>query len=201
MLGALSAKARDWHAESRRTRSRSKAGEIGAAVMLLMGFATSRGTVSAIFLRGEAPVRLGSIRQKGKVERIISAFSASSCAKLRFPTPHSVALGPRCREEDDGVKMWWTFLARNRPEDVDWLALYVICLAIGDWHPALQDRSREITRGCFREISGPRRIMLVCQRPMEARRAKQPWQYPSAGLEAAGGLRSIHGRSAIRESR
>jgi hypothetical protein len=174
MQGALSAKARDWHAESRRTRSRSRAGEIGAAVMLLMGFATSWGTVSAIILQCEAPVRLGSIRQKGEVERIISAFSASSRAKLPFPAPHSVALGPRCREDDDGVKMWWTFLARNCPEDVDWLALYVICLAIGDWNLALQDRSRENTRGCFRRISGPRRIMLVRQRPTEARRAKQP---------------------------
>jgi hypothetical protein len=180
MLGALSAKARDWHAESRRTRSRSRAGEIGAAVMLLMGFATSWGTVPAIFLRRESPVRLGSIQQKGEVERIISAFSASSCAKLPFPTPHSVALGPRCREDDDGVKMWWRFLARNRPEDVDWLAFYVICLAIGNWHPALQDWSREITRGCFRKISGSRRIMLVRQRPTEARRAKQPWPYPMA---------------------
>jgi hypothetical protein len=180
MLGALSAKARDWHAESRRTRSRSRAGEIGAAVMLLMGFATSWGTVSAIFLRREAPIRLGSIQQKVEVERIISAFSASSRAKLPFPTPHSVALGPRCREDDDGVKMWWRFLARNRPEDVDWLAFYVICLAIGNWHPALQDWSREITRGCFRKISGSRRIMLVRQRPTEARRAKQPWPYPMA---------------------
>lgn len=149
MQGALSAKARDWHAESRRTRSRSRAGEIGAAVMLLMGFATSWSTVSAIFLRCEAPVRLGSIRQKGEVERIISAFSASSRAKPPFPAPHSVALGPRCREDDDGVKMWWTFLARNCPEDVDWLALYVICLAIGGLESGLTGSVPRKHQGLF----------------------------------------------------
>ncbi len=192
MQGALSGKARDRHAESRRTRSPSSAGEIGVAAMLLMGFATPWGTAPAIFLRREAPIRQASIQQKGQVERTISAFSASPRAKLPFPTPHAVALGPRCREDDGGAEMWWTFLR---------FELYVIYLANRGVESGLTGSVPQNRQGLFSKKSKSRRIMLARQRPTEARRAKQPWPYPRAGLEAAGGLRSIHRRSAIRECR